>query len=406
MTEDSEVAESQLTDSQVAHEQPVRLNILFWLTVAQCLGSFGQITMATLSGIVGSTLSAAPELATLPVTTGIVGVAAAAWPLAKLRSRFGNRIAFSLALLWAAAGSALAALSINNGSFGGFCVGCFMMGNNMASIAQYRFAVNDLVPPRLISRAISAIMVGTLASAVIAPWMALQYRGLLEVDFAGSYGVLIGVYLTTFILMSFLPLDRYSSSLPFADAEPATRSFSNPDVQLAMVAAAAGYGVMSLIMTATPISMHVVNQLSAEVTAGTIRGHILAMFAPSLFSGWLIAKLGIRRMLWFGLLLEIVCVLIAVNGEQEWNYRAALVALGVGWNFLFIGGTTLLSLSCDPRDAARVQGINDMVIFGTMAIASLAAGVLLQTTGWAWTNVAAVILLTLIGAMLIRTRQR
>jgi len=385
--------------------QPPRLGVLFWLAVAQCLGSFGQVTMATLSGIVGSTLTAVPELATLPVTAGIVGIAAGAWPLAQARRRFGNRLVFSFALVWAAGGAALASWAISNQSFAGFCAGCFMMGNNMASVAQYRFAVNDLVPPQQISRAISAVMVGTLAAALISPWLALQYRGFLTVDFAGSYAVLIAVYLINAALVASLPINTRNKHLDTGSTNPVIKSLRNRDVQLAMVAAAAGYGVMSLIMTATPISMHVVNQLSAEVTAGTIRGHILAMFVPSLVSGWLIARLGIRRMLWIGLIAEVLCVMIAVNGQHEWNYRAALIALGIGWNFLFIGGTTLLSLSCDPREALRMQGINDMVVFCTMALSSLSAGFLLQLGGWVWINLSALLLLALISIMLIRARK-
>jgi len=386
-----------------ANEAPAQVTALVWLTVAQCLASFGQITMATLSGIVGSTLAPTPQLATLPVTAGILGVAAGALPVALFRRRLGNRKAFCSALLWGALGALLATASILQSWFAGFCLGCFMMGNNMAMVAQYRFAAVDLVPDRLVSRAVSAIMVGTLAAAIIAPWLALRHREFFTVDFAGSYGTLIIVFLLTALVVALLPLGNAGDNDNNPESTEAVREIlQRPAVQLAMVAAAAGYGVMSLIMTATPISMHVIDHHSAEATAAAIRGHILAMFAPSLFSGWLISRLGVLRMLWAGIALEFACIMIAVSGNEVWHYRLALILLGIGWNFLFVGGTTLLATRGSGHGARRVQGINDMVIFGTMALASLSAGSLLHVLGWVWTNLAALSLLALIMVFLLR----
>ncbi len=392
-------------EATVRREPAARIGVLFGLVMATCLGSFGQITMATLSGIMGAKLSTVPELATLPVTAGIVGVAVGAWPLALLRKRFGNRLVFTCALLWAATGAILAGWSISAGSFAGFCAGCFMMGNNMSTVAQYRFVATELVPLRLAGRAVSAVMVGTLAAAVIAPWFALRNRGVMEADFAGSFVTLAAVFLVAAVLIASLPLGNVrAKTVRDSGIGPAGKILSDPNIQLAMVAAAAGYGVMSLIMTATPISMHVMDGHSAEVTADTIRAHILAMFVPSLFTGWLVVKLGLRRMLWLGALAQLVCVGIATSGHDVWNYQVSLVLLGVGWNLLFTGGTTLIATLCPDRDAARIQGINDFVVFGTMAVASLSAGGLLQVVGWFWTNVAALILIVLIVVMMLRSR--
>lgn len=379
--------------------------ILVGLATAQFLGSCGQIMMATLSGIIGALLAPTPQLATLPVTAGILGVATAAWPAAALRRQFGCRPVFVGGLFWAAAGAVLAAVSIQAGSFAGYCVGCFMMGNNMAFLAQYRFAAAELVAPALVSRAISGIMLGMLASAVVAPWLALKYRALLDVDFAGSFAVLLVLYVAAAALIVLLPLPGADGPRSSAGAGVRLgRVLAAPSVQLAIVAAAAGYGVMSLIMTATPISMHVMDEHSVEATAGVIRAHVLAMFTPSLFSGWLIQKLGIRRMLWFGVLLELACIAIATSGHGVWHYRAALVTLGAGWNFLFVAGTTLLTTSCSREEATRVQGVNDMVMFGTMAVSSLSAGALLYQFGWESTNLVAIALTVLIVVALLRDR--
>ena len=359
--------------------------------------------MATLSGIVGSILTPAAELATLPVTTGILGIASATWPLSRLRERYGSRTVFAGGCIWAALGASLAAASIAADYFIGFCLGTFMMGNNMAVMAQYRFVAAELVPGGAVSRAISAIMVGTLLAAVVAPWMALEYRDLFAVDFAGSFAVLVAVFVVTAALVAALPLRDGGSGAGRAHAGPPLgATLKRPAVQLAMIAAAGGFGIMSLIMTATPISMHVMDEHSAAVTAGVIRAHILAMFAPSLISGWLVEKLGILRMLWIGLGLQLACIGIAASGSEVWQYRAALIALGAGWNFFFVAGTTLLMLACEPAEKPKMQGFNDLVMFCTMGLASLSAGGLLYSLGWQWTNLLTLILLGVIAVAILR----
>jgi len=246
-------------------------------------------------------------------------------------------------------------------------------------------------------------MIGTLVAAVIAPWLALKYRHLFDVDFAGSFAVLIAVFLATAALVTALPLRDAPGHAAGSDAgRPVSETLKRRTVQLAIIAAAGGFGVMSLIMTATPISMHVIDEHSAAMTAGVIRAHILAMFAPSLVSGWLVEKLGVKRMLWFGVALQVACIGIAASGSTVWHYRAALIVLGAGWNFLFVAGTTLLMLSCEAREQPKMQGFNDLVMFGTMGVASLSAGGLLYSLGWQWTNLATLVLLCVIAAAILR----
>ena len=158
-------------------------------------------------------------------------------------------------------------------------------------------------------------------------------------------------------------------------------------------------------MTATPISMHVMAQHSVEATAGVIRVHLLAMFTPSLISGWLIARLGITRMLWLGVSTNITCIVLAVSGQELWQYRFALIALGIGWNLLFVSGTSLLATACRQDEMLRVQGINDLAMFGMMAVASLSAGAILNGFGWAGTNLIALALLMLVVIALLRNRK-
>jgi predicted MFS family arabinose efflux permease len=379
--------------------------VLVGLTVAQLLSAAGQMTIITLAGIVGAQLAPAPQFATLPIAAGVIGLAVAALPIALLIRHFGRRKVFTAMTLWSAVGAVVSAIAIGNGSFAGFFLGVFMMGNNMAAMAQYRFAVADSVPPGMISRAVSIIMLGTLVAAFAGPWLALESRHLLATEFAGSFIVLVVPFLIVAILIPLLPLPEVHTTPDEQQSAGSLRDvLAQRDIQLAIVAVAVGYGVMSLIMTATPISMHVIDGLSVEKTANVIRAHMLAMFLPSLFSGWLIARLGVARALWLGLLLEAGTVIITMIGPAEWNYLAGLILLGAGWNFLFVGGTTLLASASQGTFKYRVQGFNEVVIFSTMAAGSLAAGPLLSSLGWVGTNICAGLLLALIVIAILRAR--
>jgi predicted MFS family arabinose efflux permease len=379
--------------------------VLVGLTVAQLLSAAGQMTIITLAGIVGAQLAPAPQFATLPIAAGVIGLAVAALPIALLIRHFGRRKVFTAMTLWSAVGAVVSAIAIGNGSFAGFFLGVFMMGNNMAAMAQYRFAVADSVPPGMISRAVSIIMLGTLVAAFAGPWLALESRHLLATEFAGSFIVLVVPFLIVAILIPLLPLPEVHTTPDEQQSAGSLRDvLAQRDIQLAIVAVAVGYGVMSLIMTATPISMHVIDGLSVEKTANVIRAHMLAMFLPSLFSGWLIARLGVARALWLGLLLEAGTVIITMIGPAEWNYLAGLIMLGAGWNFLFVGGTTLLASASQGTFKYRVQGFNEVVIFSTMAAGSLAAGPLLSSLGWVGTNICAGLLLALIVIAILRAR--
>jgi len=378
---------------------------LFNLAAAQGFGSMGQMVMATLSAIIGATLSPLPQLATLPVGAGVIGIAAATLPTASLCQRFGRRPIFVAGMAWGAMGSVLTAYAIHLGSFAGFCCGCFIMGNNIAVVAQYRFAVTEIVPEAQISRAVALLMLGTLLAALTSPELAMRARGLLQAEFSGSFVILPVFYFAAAFFAMLVPLGRPKNEPAQAVAAPPLRqSLTRPPVQLAIVSAAVGFATMSLIMTATPISMHVMDQHSVEATAGVIRIHLLAMFTPSLISGWLIARLGITRMLWLGVSINIACIALAFSGQEIWQYRIALIALGIGWNLLFVSGTSLLATVCRQDEILRVQGINDLAMFGMMAVASLTAGALLNGFGWAGINLIALAMLMLVVIALLKNR--
>ncbi len=373
------------------------------LTVAQLLAAVGQVTLAIMAGIIGADLAPDSSLATLPITVKIVGVATAAYPVSRLIRRFGRRRVFMASLLWASGGALLASWSIAQNSFIGFCIACYLMGNNMATVAQYRFVAASNVPSSMVSRALAFVMLGMLGAAFLAPWVSLEFRDLFAAPFSGSFAVMPALFLIALLIIAFLPMkDPYGSGTEKTITTPLKSVLSRTDIQLAIIAVACGNGVMSLIMTATPVSMHVGDGHTVEQTADVIRSHILGMFVPSLFSGWLIAKLGLRTMLSVGLALEACCVLIAINGQELWQYRMALVSLGIGWNLLFLGGTTLLTTACPTENAIRVQGVNETVMFSTMAVCSLSAGILLANFGWVATNLFAVILLATLTVAIMR----
>ena len=382
--------------------------VLVGLAIAQLLAAVGQLMVVIVAGIIGSRLAPDQMWATLPAVATILGVATAAFPVARLIGRFGYRKIFILSLVWVSIGALVASLSISAESFVGFCMGCYMIGNNMATVAQYRFAAAASVPKSMISNAVAIVMLGMLGAALLAPWLSIEFQDLLSVQFSGSFLVLPLFFIPAALIIAWLPMQGNANrNAVNVDSPLRLRPvLMRSDIQLAILAAAGGYGLMSLIMTATPISMHVTDGHSVEQTADVIRAHLLSMFVPSLFSGWLIAKLGNRRMLWAGVLLYLGCILIAISGQEVWQYRAALIALGVGWNFLFVGGTTLLAAACPTESAIRVQGINETVMFGTMAVCALSAGALLNTFGWVWTNLGAALIVVIIVVAMLRARSK
>ncbi len=364
-------------------------NVLI-LGSAQFFGAFGQVTMVILAGIVGAELTPDPRFATLPVACAVLGLAGTTVPAALSMQRFGRRPVFMAGMLFAACGTLVAAFSIQTHQFWLFCAGTAMMGSNNAFVAQFRFAAAESVPEALTSRAIAWVMLGTVGAAVVAPQLLIAVRGWSDIEYVASFLLLGAIYLLGAATLTGLRVPPpASNTVVDAHPRPFRQIARQPAFALAVMSAAIGYGTMALIMTATPVNMHVVDGLSVESTALVIQGHVLAMYLPSLVSGWLVARLGISRMIIAGTLAEMSCVLIALSGREVMHYGAALIALGIGWNLMFVAGTTLLTRCYRPAERFRVQAVNDFCIFGVMAAASLLAGVLINEAGWQWLNLIA-----------------
>ena len=323
-------------------------------------------------------------------------------PAGALIHRFGRRTVFACSALQAAAGCVLAGYAIATGRFWLFCAAAFLLGSNNAVVMQYRFAATEYVQKTHASRAIAVVMSGALVAAWLGPELAVRTADLVtSAHYAGSFYAGTILYLLASILLFQVP----DSTHVHGDAPAAPRRLgeiaAQPVYRVAVLAALTSYAVMSFIMTATPISMHVVDGHDEVSTARVIQVHLLAMYLPSLGSGWIIAKFGERPVIVAGTLLIAGCVAIATQaGHSALHYGSALGVLGLGWNLLFIAATTLLTKTYRREERIQAQTLNDFLVFGSQAVASLLAGLAVTTIGWERLNYAT---LPLLAAVLIAT---
>ncbi|HEX9707841.1 MAG TPA: MFS transporter [Steroidobacteraceae bacterium] len=378
------------------------MRAVWLLSATQALCMSGSFLFVLLGGIIGSHLAPSPALATLPVSVLILGLASSVVPAGALIHRFGRRAVFVGSALQAAAGCVVAGYAVATGRFWLFCAAAFLLGGNNAVVMQYRFAAIEFVEPARASRAIAVVMSGALVAAWLGPELAVRTADLVPAaHYAGSFYAGSALYLFAATLLARI---AHSTRTADANAPPPRRLgeiAAQPVFLVAVLAALASYAVMSFIMTATPISMHVVDGHDEVATARVIQAHLLAMYLPSLASGWIIAKFGERPVIVAGTLLMAVCVAIAtLGGHAVMHYGWALALLGLGWNLLFIAATTLLTKTYRMQERIQAQTLNDFLVFGAQAAASLLAGLALTTIGWEQLNLAT---LPLLGAVLAAT---
>jgi MFS family permease len=377
------------------------------LAIAQALSSFGNVTLALLGGILGAQMAPTPVLATLPATAAVVGLATGSVPAALIMRRLGRRPGFIGSAMLAAIAALLAALGIQIQSFALLCVAAFLLGCNWAFAQQYRFAAAESVAPQKISQAVSWVMIGTLAAAYLAPLVAVVAKDLVGREYVGSFVCLALVLISSGVVLFGLRLPE--QPVQGTDSvTPLGAFFQRPRFAIAVLAGVVAFGVMNLVMTATPISMHVMDGHSLEATAKVIQSHVIAMYLPSLISGWLIARFGISLMMCAGVLAFGISAVSGLMGHELHHYWWSLVALGLGWNLLFVSGTTLLTQSYSPQERFRAQAINEFVMFGIMATASLAAGALLHFASWEAVNqmVLPVLAVMLTAALMLPTGRK
>jgi MFS family permease len=380
-------------------------NILV-LLVCQLISATGAIVLVTLGGIIGSQLTPNPALATLPVSVMVISVAATAIPATVLMRKVGRKAGFAMASLCSVLSLLLATYALHLSSFSIFIVAAGMFGINMAFTQQYRYAAVESVDAEYAPRAISFVLLGPIGGALVGPEL-VKYGQFYfaSVQYGGTLSALLVLYLVQAALFFILGPMRGEEPGHHLKAQRSVGEIIRQPVYLvAVLGGVAAYGVMTLIMTATPLSMHIKDGFSLEETAQIIRSHVLGMYVPSLFSGLLIERLGMVRMMSIGGLALIAASVIGLQGQSYMHYWYALILLGVGWNFLYVGGTTMLTLTYSMNERFKAQAINEFTVFGISATASLLAGTVIHLYGWSTLVLVPLPLLALILAGLFFVR--
>ncbi|MFY0687955.1 MAG: MFS transporter [Cyclobacteriaceae bacterium] len=352
------------------------------LTSSQALMMSINSMVVFVGGILGARLAPEEKLATLPTAVIIVGTALSTVPVTMLMRKFGRKQIFLGVAIYSAILALVVSYAIYLEDFIMLCVSMMLFGVTSATIQQFRFAAMESVNAEQTASAASTVLIGGIAAAFIGPEIAVFGKDLMHSEFAGSFVLVSGL----FLIGLFLLLGFKNPEVKAVHTRDTGRSLKQIARQgkfwVAVVGALVGYAVMSFVMTATPIGMHVIDKHSLESTKFVIQSHILAMFIPSFLTGWLIKRLGIYKMMIAGVVLFALCIAIGVNGDSLTHYWLSLVLLGVGWNFLFVGGTSLLPQTYETREKFKVQALNEFIIFGGQAVAALSAGWFIYAVGW------------------------
>ena len=358
------------------------------LAMAQALGAASPPIIVSLGGLVGQSLSSDLALVTLPVSLFNLGLALGTLPAAFIMRRLGRRSGYLIGTMFGLSAGLIAASGIAAASFVLFCLGTFTAGFYAAYVQSYRFAAADTVSGAMKARAISWVMVGGLVAAVIGPQLVIWTRDALPATpFAGSFlsqAALALLAMPVLMLLRVPKPDTLSISTA-GSGRPLGEILRNPRFVLAVIAGVVSYGLMTFVMTAAPMAM-VGHGHSVDHAALGIQWHVLAMFAPSFVTGHLITKFGKERVTAVGLLLIAFSAVIALTGLDLLHFWTSLVLLGIGWNFGFIGATTMVADCHTPAERSKVQGTNDFLVFGVVAAASFFSGSLLHASGWATIN--------------------
>ena len=378
-----------------------------WLGLCFALSGTSASLTISAAALVGQRIAENSAWATLPLSLNLLGTMSSGIPASLLMQRVGRRNGFRIGTVVGLLGTLLNIYAIQSESFILFCLGSYLIGCLLGFGQLYRFAAIEVTPKEHKARAVSLVLFGGILSGVLGPGIALLTKDWVEgAPFMGSYQSLIGLYILIFLLLQLVDLPKPAAS----EQQPRTRPFweitRQTSWKVSILSAALGYAAMSLVMTATPLSMQA-HHHSFSTSAFVIQWHIIAMFLPSFFTGNIIQCFGSKNIMLVGIGLNLLCILINTQGQFFVFYWSALILLGVGWNFMFIAGTTLLTETYRPEEKALVQGVNDVLVFGSAASGSLLAGVLQNHIGWESLNtVLAPPLLLLAGWLLWLKRKK
>ena len=370
------------------------------LACCQALLLINNSGLIAMNALVGYALVENKAFATLGATTFVLGSAFAAMPAALWMAKVGRRRGFMTGSAIAVAGAATCALALWLGSFALFCLGTAVIGIYTAFGLQYRFAAAEVAAPEFRAKAISLVLAGGIAGGFLGPQASVWAKDLLRVPFLGSFLVLSAFALVALGVQSQVRVPPPTMEETRGGGRPLSQIVRQPVFIVAALSAALGYGIMNLLMTATPLAMSFCSH-PFSAAAFVIEWHVVGMYAPGFFTGSLIRRFGALKVIATGIVLMGACVVVALSGIALWQFWAALVLLGVGWNFMYIGGTTLLIDAYTPPEKAKTQGMNDVIVFTVMSISSFSSGALISAAGWDWMNLGALPLLAVVASVVL-----
>ncbi len=372
---------------------------LWLLTICQGLFMTNNVVFIAINGLVGLSLAPYGWMATLPLMAYVVGGALSTVLVSQTQSRFGRKVSFQLGLAVAVLSALLCCYAVYSKNFWLLVVATVVAGYYNANAQLYRFAAAELAAPAFKEKAISLVMAGGLLGAVLGPNLASKTRSLMDAPFAGAYLALAVVALMAMALLAYVNFPPAPAKTATNGGRPLGEIMRQPVFIVAAAAGALGYGVMNLLMAATPIAMQICGLPFSDV-AWVLEWHVIGMFAPGFFTGHLIKRYGTLPIMAVGLVLNIVCVLIALSGVEFKQFLVALFLLGLGWNFLFTGATTLAITAYRPEEKDKAQGALNFCVFVVLAVSSLTSGILVTTQGWMLLNLGSLVPLGMTGMLL------
>lgn len=358
---------------------------LWLLAIAQGLFLTNNVTFIAINGLVGLSLAPIGWMATLPVMGYVVGGALSTGLVARSQSRFGRKISFQLGLLVGLLSAAVCAYAAVNRLFWLLVAATVVAGYYNANAQLYRFAAAELTISAFKEKAVSFVLAGGLIGAILGPNLALWTKSIFATPFAGAYVALALVAIVSIVVLAFIEFPPAAPKNTLAGGRPLLQIMRQPVFIVSTAAAALGYGVMNLLMAATPIAMLQCGLPFSDV-AFVLEWHVIGMFAPGFFTGHLIKRFGVLQIMGVGVLLNLLCIIIALSGQDLHQFVLALLLLGVGWNFLFTGSTTLALGTYTPAEKDRAQGAINFFTFAVLALSSFASGALVTTRGWTLLN--------------------
>jgi MFS family permease len=371
---------TEVTDDRLAARNAVVL------AVAQALAGGNNAVIVATGGIAGSMLAPDPVLATLPISLLAVGMWVGTLPVGMMAKAFGRRFALQVGSVFGALSGVISCAAMLLGSFWLFLLGTFCGGLYAAAHQSYRFAAADTASAHFRAKAVAWVLAGGIFAALIGPQLVIFTKDLWPPYlFAGTYLAQSAWAVLAALVLILLKLPRPTVAPSLVEGRPLSRVARQPQFIVAVACGIASYVMMNLVMTAAPLAMVMCHHSVGDAALG-IQWHVIGMYAPSFFTGALITRFGLRTIMTIGLVLIATAATVGLLGIELWNFWVALAVLGVGWNFAFIGATTLVTECHGPRERNKVQAFNDFLVFGSMAIGSFSSGALLSRYGWGAVN--------------------